>query len=60
MKSKLPASNMSPCACGAESGSKITGIPDKLQRPVRKEISIRSIDPGKKAINAGYKIVRHS
>jgi len=56
----LPSSNHSPCECNATSGDRIQGIPDKVQRPARKEINVTSIGSKMKVDNKGYKIVNLS
>jgi hypothetical protein len=56
----LPNSNHSPCECNATSGDRIQGIPDKVQRPARKEINVTSIGSKMKIDNKGYKIVNLS
>jgi hypothetical protein len=56
----LPRSNHSPCECQTTSGDRINGIPDKVQRPARKEIDVTSIGSKMKIDNKGYKIVKIS
>jgi hypothetical protein len=56
----LPRSNHSPCECQTTSGDRIDGIPDKVQRPARKEIDVTSIGSKMKIDNKGYKIVKIS
>jgi hypothetical protein len=56
----LPRSNHSPCECQSTSGDRINGIPDKIQRPARKEIDVTSIGSKMKIDNKGYKIVKIS
>jgi len=56
----LPRSNHSPCECQSTSGDRINGIPDKIQRPARKEIDVASIGSKMKIDNKGYKIVKIS
>lgn len=56
----LPNSNHSPCECNATSGDRIQGIPDKVQRPARKEIDVTSIGSKMKIDGKGYKIINLS
>ena len=56
----LPKSNYSPCECQTTSGDRIKGIPDKVQRPARKEINVASIGSKMKVDNNGYKVVQIS
>ena len=56
----LPNSNHSPCECNATAGDRIKGIPDKVQRPARKEINVTSIGSKMKIDGKGYKIVNLS
>ena len=57
MKNGLPKSNYGPCMCNAQKGDALEGIPDLVQRPARKEVSLRSIGPNKEASGKGYKVV---
>ena len=57
MKNGLPKSNYGPCMCNAQKGDALEGIPDLVQRPARKEVSLGSIGPGKEASGKGYKVV---
>ena len=57
MKNGLPKSNYGPCMCNAQKGDALEGIPDIVQRPARKEVSLSSIGSGKMASNGGYKVV---
>jgi len=56
----LPSSNHSPCECNSTSGDRIQGIPDKVQRPARKEINVTSIGSNMKVDSKGYKVVKAS
>ena len=53
----LPNSNHSPCECKSTSADRINGIPDKVQRPARKEHDVNSISSKMNISNKGYKIV---
>ncbi len=57
MKHSLPNSNYGPCMCHPQKGDKLEGIPDRVQRPARKDVSLSSIGPGKEASGKGYKVV---
>ena len=50
----LPASNQSPCQCTPPKGDRIGGLPDKVLRPVRKEVDVSSIKPSMSYSNKGY------
>lgn len=54
---KLPASNNSPCACTSPKDDRITGIPDYVLRPARKEVDVSQIGPGKTISQKGYEVV---
>lgn len=57
MKNGLPKSNYGPCMCHPQKGDSLEGIPDHVQRPARKEVSLSSIGAGKMASSKGYKVV---
>ena len=40
---EIPMSNYGPCCCYAQKESRITNIPDKMQRPARREVDVNSI-----------------
>lgn len=53
----LPGSNQSPCAVQPTADDRITGIPDNVLRPVRKEVDVNSITPNFVARDKGYNVV---
>lgn len=55
--SSLPASNKGPCCCVSQSEDRVTGIPDYVQRPVRKEVDVSAIGPKKAISQKGYEVV---
>jgi hypothetical protein len=57
MKNGLPKSNNGPCQCSPQKGDSLQGIPDHVQRPARKEVSVKAIGPNMKLSNGGYKVV---
>jgi hypothetical protein len=57
MKHSVPSSNYGPCMCQPQKGDGLEGIPDHIQRPARKEVSLGSIGPNKEASGKGYKVV---
>lgn len=53
--SKLPSSNNSPCHCNPSEDSDMSEyVPDRGQRPVRKEVDCNAIGPKMKYSNKGY------
>ena len=54
----LPGSNKSPCQCESTEGDRVTGIPDNVLRPVRKEISVADCTPDFVDRNKGYNVVK--
>lgn len=54
---KLPASNRGPCQCEPTSYDRIEGIPDKVLRPARKEVDVKSIGNQMKYNDKGYDTV---
>jgi hypothetical protein len=55
---KLPGSNHSPAGCQPTKADRIEGIPDKVQRPARKEYDCNAIGPNMKCSDKGYKVVQ--
>lgn len=54
---EIPMSNYGPCCCYAQKESRITNIPDKMQRPARREVDVSSIGKNMKYSDKGYKFV---
>jgi hypothetical protein len=54
---ELPRSNYGPCMCRPQKADTLEGVPDRVQRPARKEVSLGSIGPNKEASGKGYKVV---
>lgn len=57
MKHSVPSSNYGPCMCQPQKGDGLEGIPDHIQRPARKEVSLSSIGPNKQVSEKGYKVI---
>ena len=57
---EIPMSNYGPCCCYAQKESRITNIPDKMQRPARREVDVNSIGKNMKYSDKGYKFVEPS
>lgn len=56
----VPTSNYGPCYCSAQKEDRITNIPDKMQRPARREVDVNSIGKSMKYSDKGYKFVEPS
>ena len=54
---KLPGSNYGPCQCEPTSGDRISGIPDNVLRPARKEVDVNKIGAQMKYNDKGYDTV---
>ena len=54
---KLPGSNYGPCQCEPTKDDRISGIPDKVLRPARKEVDVKSIGNQMKYNDKGYAVV---
>jgi len=55
---KLPRSNYSPCACNPSAEDRMgNGVPDRVQRPVRKLYDAKNINSKMKLSEKGYKVV---
>ena len=54
---KLPGSNYGPCQCEPTSGDRISGIPDNVLRPARKEVDVSEIGAQMKYKDKGYATV---
>lgn len=53
----LPGSNRGPCQCEPTKNDRVEGIPDKVLRPVRKEVDVQSIGAQMKYKDKGYAVV---
>jgi hypothetical protein len=56
---KLPRSNYGPCSCNSsEDGMMSEYLPDLVQVPMRKEVSVNAIGPKMKYSDKGYSSTR--